>query len=123
MTKKNPFEYVKSINHKDYQFDLSGYNPYLTNKCFSMHLDTILLAEEMNQAFNLSPTLQYDFYYHGVRKGKRFGFPPKVEEDDNITLVCEVYNYSVEKAKQALQLLTKEQLQSLKNSRNTGGTK
>ena len=76
MTKKNPFDYVKSVNHKDYQFDLSGYSPYLTNQCFSMHLDTILLAEEMNQASRLDPGLQYDFYYQSVRKGKRFGFPP-----------------------------------------------
>ena len=123
MSKRSPFDYVKGINQKTYDYDLSGYIPFLTNKTFAMHLDTILLAEEMNQAHKLSPQLQYDFYYHAVRKGKRFGFPPKPEQNDDIDLICEVYKYSQQKAKEALKLLTPEQLQSLKESRNTGGTK
>ena len=42
MAKPNPFNYVKGINQKNYDFDLSGYNPFLTNRCFAMHMDTIL---------------------------------------------------------------------------------
>ena len=74
------FDYVKGINEKNYQGDdLKGYVPYLTNRAFAMHMDTVLLAEEMNQAHLLGPELQYDFYYHAVRKGRRFGFPKKPE--------------------------------------------
>ena len=76
MSKKSPFDYVKGINEKNYQGDdLKGYVPYLTNRAFAMHMDTVLLAEEMNQAHLLGPELQYDSYYHAVRKGRRFGFP------------------------------------------------
>ena len=79
--KKSPFDYVKSINTKsEYEYDLSGYVPYLTNRAFAMHMDTIMYAEEMNQYNQLDPALQYDFYYNGVRKGRRFGFPKKEEE-------------------------------------------
>ena len=121
--KRNPFDYVKSINFKTYEYDLSGYVPFLTNKSFAMHMDTVLLAEEMNQAHQLSPYLQYEFYYHAVRKGKRFGFPPKPDKSDDIDIVCEVYNYSQQKAREALRLLTPEQIESLKKSRDLGGSK
>ena len=87
----NPFDYVKSINHKQHEDDLSGYNPFLTNKCFAMHLDTVLLAEEMNQSHRLPPDLQYEFYYHAVRKGKRFGFPPKPSQEEHLSVITEYY--------------------------------
>ena len=53
--KIGPFDYVKSINEKSEMDDLSGYNPFLTNRAFAYHLDTILLAEEMNQAHHIGP--------------------------------------------------------------------
>ena len=122
MSKKSPFDFVKSINYKTgYLEDLVGYNPYLTNACFSMHMDTIMLAEEMNQAHWLDPMLQYDFYYYGVRKGKRFGFPKKVEVEDNVQLVMDYYQYSHSKALEALEILTDEQLQIMRQKLDKGG--
>jgi hypothetical protein len=121
MSKRSPFDWVKSINEKKYIFDLSGYVPFLTNRCFAMHMDTIMLAEEMNQAHRLGPELQYDFYYYAVRKGKRFGFPPKVQDDSNTTMIMEYYQYSRVKAQQALQLLTPEQIKQIKQKLDRGG--
>lgn len=121
MTKRSPFDWVKSINEKDYQYDLSGYNPFLTNRCFAMHLDTVLLAEEMNQAHALGPQLQYDFYYHSVRKGKRFGFPPKPQEEQNLEVVMKYYNYSKQKALEALRILTQPDIKMMMKSMDKGG--
>ena len=121
--KSNPFDYVKAINNKTNVDDLTGYTPFLTNRCFASHLDTVLLAEEMNQAHMLGPELQYDFYYYSVRKGKRFGFPPKPEEYNDIEVVMQFYNYSRQKAIQALKLLTKENISEIKKSLDTGGRK
>ena len=120
--KRSPFDYVKSINQKSgYMEDLSGYNPYLTNAAFSQHMDTIMLAEEMNQAHWLSPELQYDFYYHGVRRGKRFGFPKKQDVEDNVQLVMDYYQYSHTKALEALEILTAEQLDMMRAKLDKGG--
>ena len=121
VAKRSPFDYVKGINNKTYEYDLSGYNPFLTNKTFSMHLDTILLAEEMNQAHQLSPQLQYDFYYYAVKRGKRFGFPKKPEENTNIALIQEHFNYSTTKALQALELLTDAQIAEIRQKHDKGG--
>ena len=120
--KKSPFDYVKSINHKTgADTDLSGYVPFLTNQCFAMHMDTVMLAEEMNQAHFLGPHMQYDFYYYGVRKGKRFGFPKKVENTDNLELVMRHYGYSRQKALEVLELLTPEQFTALRSREDKGG--
>ena len=121
MSKKSPFDYVKSINMKDYEYDLAGYNPFLTNRCFAMHIDTLMLAEQMNQFHKLGPELQYDFYYYGVRKGKRFGFPPKPEQVDNLELVQEFFGYSRQKAIEALRLLTPEDLRDMIKKLDKGG--
>ena len=64
---------------------------------------------------------QFDFYYYAVRKGRRFGFPKKVETDANLELVMEHYKYSKEKAEAALRLLTEEQLQAILKTHDTGG--
>ena len=119
--KKSPFDYVKSINEKKREEDLSGYNPFLTNRAFAMHLDTVLIAEQMNHYHLLSPQLQYDFYYNAVRKGRRFGFPKKPEDPTNLELVQTYYQYSRQKALEALRLLTPEQLAQIKESLDTGG--
>jgi hypothetical protein len=120
----SPFDYVKNINTKSsYDSDLTGYNPFLTNRCFAMHMDTIFLADEMNIHHRLLPELQYDFYYHAVRKGKRFGFPPKPEPYDNLELIQEHYHYSRQKAIEALHILTPDQIEAIKRSIDRGGNK
>lgn len=120
--KRSPFDYVKSINQKSgYMEDLSGYNPYLTNAAFSQHIDTVMLAEEMNQYHWLSPELQYDFYYYGVRRGKRFGFPKKQDVEDNVQLVMDYYKYSHTKALEALEILSAEQLDMMRAKLDKGG--
>ena len=121
MKKPGVFDYIKSINFKNYEYDLVGYVPFLTNRCFAMHIDTVMLAEEMNQCHKLGPELQYDFYYYSVRKGKRFGFPPKPPEVDNIELIQEFFGYSKQKSLEALQLLSTEDINNIKKSMDTGG--
>ncbi len=119
--KRSPFDYVKSINEKSEMDDLSGYNPFLTNRAFAYHLDTILLAEEMNQAHNIGPELQYDFYYYSVRKGRRFGFPPKVEDDHNLGVLMEYQECYRQKALEYLQVLTLNDISDIISSQDKGG--
>jgi len=121
MSKPGPFDYVSSINFKKRNTDLSGYVPFLTNRAFAMHIDTVLFAEQMNQFHQLSPDLQYDFYYHSIRKGKRFGFPPKPPEENNLEMVMEYFKYSRTKAQQALRLLTENDLKDMKKRMDKGG--
>ena len=121
MSKISPFHYVKSINKKDYQYDLSGYVPFLTNRAFAGFIDTIMFAEQMNQYHRLSPELQYDFYYYGIRKGSRFDPIPKVAEPAGLDIVMEYYQYSKQKALEVMSLLSKKDLLNIAASMDKGG--
>ena len=99
------------------------YPPYVVNRCFSGHLDAIMFANEMNQYHFLPKKLQYDFYLNSHRKKKRFS--PWLRKDKVTDLECvkQYYGYSNEKASQALKILTKEQINFIKQRLDIGGTK
>ena len=49
------------------------YPPYIINRCLSQHIDTIIMANEMNQRHGLDKKLQFHFLINSIRKRKRFG--------------------------------------------------
>jgi methyltransferase-like protein len=99
------------------------YNPYMTNRSLSYFHDTILMANEMNIQHHLDNRLQFDFFINIIRKRKRFSKWFKPETISDVEVVKAYYGYSNDKARQALPLLTKEQLEVLKKKVNKGGRK
>jgi len=67
--------------------------------------------------------LQYDFFINSLRKKKRFSPWLRQDKIKDLDYVKRYYGYSNEKAKQALRILTKEQLIFIKSKFETGGTK
>ena len=111
MNKKNLLEEDPSVK----------YPAYIVNRCMSGHLDTVLFANEMNMNSHLDLNLQYSFLLNSVRKRKRFSPWIRKDEIRDLDLVKRYYGYSNEKAKQALSILTKEQLSFIKSKFETGG--
>ena len=99
------------------------YNPYIINRCMSHHIDSIMYANEMNIYYSLPKKLQYDFYINSLRKRKRYADRVSKEKIQDLDYVKRYYGYSNEKAKQALRILTTEQLNYIKSKFETGGTK
>lgn len=99
------------------------YPPYIINRCFSGFMDTVLYANEMNMASHLDSKMQYDFFINSIRKRKRFSPWLKKDPLKDLEIVKQYYGYSNEKAKTALGLLTKEQLEFIKSKLNVGGKK
>ena len=99
------------------------YNPYIINRCLSGHIDCVMFANEMNMNHFLPKKVQYDFYINILRKKKRYS--PWLRKDNikDLDYVKRYYGYSNEKAKQALMILNKEQLNYIKSKFETGGTK
>ena len=87
----------------------------------SGHMDTILLANEMNINSHLDPKLQYDFFINIVRPKKRFAPWLRKDKLNSLELVKEYYGYSDEKARVALKILTDEQLNYIANRMDRGG--
>ena len=99
------------------------YPPYIVNRCLSSFTDTILFANEMNKNSHLTNKMQYDFFINSLRTKKRFS--PWLRKDmiKDLDYVKRYYGYSNEKAKQALKILTKKQLNFIKSKFDTGGAK
>ena len=100
---------------------ISSYPPYIVNRCLSGHLDTVLFANEMNKYSNLDKDMQYSFFLYTLRKRKRFSPWLKKEQVDDLDLVKKHYGYSNEKAKVAVSLLTKTQIEKIRNKHDMGG--
>ena len=123
-----PFDYLNAINNtkKDIMVDditEKAYNPFMINRSLSYFPDTVLFANEMNRVPHLDKKPQFLFFINTVRKRKRFSKWAKPIEESDLEVVREYYGYSNEKAKQALTLLTKEQINELKKKVDRGGRK
>ena len=99
------------------------YPPYIINRCLSGHIDCLMYANEMNKYHSLDKKLQYDFFINTLRPKKRFSPWIKKEEIKDLEVVKSYYKYSNEKAKQALKILSKEQIKFIKSKLETGGRK
>ena len=112
-TKKNLIDEDPSIERE--------YSPYVINRCLSGHLDCIMSVNEMNKYHFLPKKFQYDFFINILRSKKRFSPWLRKDEIKDLDLVKRYYGYSNEKAKQALRILTKEQLNFIKSKFEIGG--
>ena len=97
------------------------YSPYIINRIYSGHLDSIMFANEMNMNHSLPKKMQYDFFINILRVKKRFSPWLRKDEIKDLDYVKRYYGYSNEKAKQALKILTNEQLNFIRSKFETGG--
>jgi len=122
----DPFRYIKAVGQtKDdiWNEDSNGeYVPFLTNRCFSLYADTVLFAQMMNEMWHLPADMQYRFYLNILRPASRYsGKWPKREKNEAVMTLIHDHKLGSRSAKQALQFLSKEQLQELADSRKDKG--
>ena len=99
------------------------YPAFIVNKVLSGFSDTIMLVNEMNRNHFIDKDMQFQFLLNSIRSKKRFTPFLRASKIKDIECVKEYYGYSNEKAKTALDILTKEQLKLIKESLYKGGTK
>ena len=123
-------DFLTSINYSkedlfsdDIEYAEKSYPAFVVNRCLSYFPDTIIHANEMNRLNGLDTKMQYDYYRFAVRKRKRFSKWLKEEKQDDLELVKEYYNYSNERAKEALRVLTEKDLDGIRESSFKGGVK
>ena len=123
-------EYLNSINFtkKDLMKSedkewIKKYPAFIINKILSGFSDTIMLVNEVNRNHFLDKDMQYSFLLNSIRSKKRFSPFLRASKLKDIECVKEYYGYSNDKAKSALDILTKEQLNLIKEKLFKGGTK
>ena len=123
-------QYLKSIN-EDKNNLMDGDDPlyekkypaFIINKCLAPFNDTIMLVNEMNYHNHLDNKLQYDFLLNSLKREKRFASWMKASKVKNLEYVKEYFGYNNQKARAALDILTDEQIATIKDKLNKGGKK
>ena len=116
---------IPSILHKKNHVldNEKDYHAFVINKALSFHYDCVMQANEMNRFPGLPATLQYQYLLNSIRGYKRpFRKWEKRETIDDLEAIKEYYNYSYEKAKDALVLLSNAQKEEIRKAISKGGT-
>jgi len=122
----NTFTFVNSINY-DKKADYTDqeiekiYVPFLVNRHFSYFIDTIMHANEMNGAYNLPKRMQFDYLINTIKSKKRFTKWIKKQNNEDIELVMNYFQYNRQRASEIMDFITPEFLDSIKNNLDNGG--
>lgn len=119
-------EIIPSIlqTKKDVLDEEKDYKAFLVNRSLSYHMDCIMYANQMNMCPSLPGKLQYQYLLNTVRPMKRrFEKWQKASVVKDLDCVKEYYGYSNEKAKEALRILTDEQITLIKEKLEKGGVR
>ena len=122
----SPFDYLKAINETKEDVMLTPederkYSPFIVNRGLSFFMDTIFQSNEVNRNHHLDSRLQFDYLLNSIRQKKRYSKWLKPEKLNDLEVVKEYYGFSNGKAKDALSVLTKDQLAFIKDKLNQGG--
>ena len=133
MKKEEPYalkHYLNAINYtKEKLMDADDemwekkYPSFIVNKALSAFEECILLVNGLNIKPHIDKKLQFSFLINSVRIKKRFSPWLRKSKINDLDICKEYYGYNNEKAKEALRILTKQQLQIIKQKLNRGGTK
>jgi len=104
------------------EIDYKDYTPFIVNKALSYHLDCIPYVNEINCLHFLDKDLQYQYLINSIRSMKR-KFQPwqKSSIDKDIECVKLYFGFSNLKAKDALRVLTSDQIAYIKTKIDKGG--
>ena len=99
------------------------YPAFIVNKLLSAFSDTVMFVNEMNRNHFLDKDMQFQFLLNSIRSKKRYSPFLMASKLKEIECVKEYYGYSNDKAKAALDILTKDEIKIIKEKLYKGGTK
>ena len=99
------------------------YPAFVVNKILSGFQDCIMLVNEMNRNHFVDKDMQFQFLLNSIRSKKRYSPFLRSSKLKDLDVVKEYYGYNNEKAKVALDILTKDEVKLIKEKLFKGGTK
>ncbi len=112
----SPFDHLKAITEtKEHLSSEDGYEPFLINLGLSLYADCVMSANMMNQYSHLPKESQRLYYINNIVSRKRWAKWIKKQKNDDLSLVMRYYDYSQNKAKEALEILTESDLAEIRN--------
>ena len=99
------------------------YPAFIVNKILSGFQDCIMLINEMNRNHFVDKDMQFQFLLNSIRSKKRYSPFLRSSKLKDLDVVKEYYGYNNEKAKNALDILTKDEVKLIKEKLFKGGKK
>lgn len=121
------FDYIDAVGHT--KRDLMSedpdwekeYSTYMVNQAFSLGLETIFYANEMNTS-QATRRMQHDFYLHLLPAKKRFNtWPKKIKVHEDVVLLAKYLGCSVKAASRMFEFLTEADIKEVRDGTYTGG--
>ena len=109
---------------KDILDNEKEYVPHIINKYLSYYPDSLFEANQMNINWKLSNRLQYEYLLNSLRAYKRpfvyIKWAKPKDDQGNLEAVKMFYKFSTTKAREAMKVLTDEQITFIKEITNIG---
>ena len=107
------------------------YSQWRINSVLSGYRGLTKIVNEINIHYGVTDQMHYDYLYGSVRKQNYDRAKAETEKEKKDrkkkeelqTLVSEYYKYNIVRAKEALKILTAEQIEFIRNKNNKGGVK
>ena len=99
------------------------YPAFIVNKILSGFQDCIMFVNEMNRNHFVDKDMQFQFLLNSIRSKKRYSPFLRSSKLKDLDVIKEYYGYNNEKAKVALDILTKDEVKLIKEKLFKGGTK
>jgi len=100
----------------------SEYEPYNMNKNLSYSTEWIFTVNDMNGLPHLPNRLQYDYFINSIRRrSRKLESWIKPEKSKDLEAVKEYYNYSNQKARDSMLLLSDTEIEYIKSKTYKGG--
>lgn len=129
VTKKpNVFDTIKAISatrpltYQQIEEKRCPYEPFIVNRAFSLHEDTVKQASVMNQRPQLEKSEQATYYIHSIRPRHRFKEWPKLLFDPEIAIIAKYYGMSPREAKLSAHIHTNEQVKVMRKVLDEGAS-
>jgi len=106
------------------EIDYRDYTPFVVNRALSYHVDCVLYVNQLNLWPSMDKDMQYQYLLNTIRPMKRKFAPwQKASRDKDIECVKLYFGYSDQKARDALRILTDEQIAEIRKRTDKGGVK
>lgn len=92
-----------------------GFEPFIVRRWLAQNKDVIVYAEQMNKMHIVDPWLQWNYAFYSIPAKKRYDkWSKKSAADETITLLCDYFQISPEKASDYIRFLPPEAIAEIK---------
>lgn len=128
---KYDWRYENSITRGSKQIIDTDYSQWRINSVLSGYRGLTNIVNEINIRYGVTDQMHYDYLYGSVRKQKYERAKAETDKEKKERknkeelqdLISNYYKYNSVRAKEALKILTPQQIEHIKNKNNKGGVK